>query len=125
MKEIYKVRINSLVKDIAYFTSFSNESKNVIQHYNDKITELTDEITDIASKSDFTPNEKNILINERLVKIEEIDAKASNVYTELQDKYNNLMRDKEILITMYLDNNPQSNESTILTEIENEMKRLL
>jgi hypothetical protein len=125
IKGIYKVRINSLVKDFFYFNSFANEGKQIIDEYNSSILGISGEMDSIANDEQFTPQEKSILINERLNKIEEIGAKISKVYNEVTERYDSLLKEKDILVTTFLDSNPDMTEGMILTEIEKEMKKLL
>jgi hypothetical protein len=125
IKDIYKVRIKSLVKDFIYFQSFTKEAKAVIENYNIDVLALTDEIGSIVDDEQFSPQEKSVLINERMSKIDGIGDKMSAIYKEISDKNETLIKEQEILVNTFLDNNPSMTKEVIIQEIQKEMEKLL
>jgi hypothetical protein len=60
-----------------------------------------------------------------LYKVEELVHNLSTVYNEVTTKHNNLEKDRKLLITTFLDENPEFTEAVILNEIDQEIKKLL
>jgi hypothetical protein len=125
IKEIYKVRIKSLVKDFIYFQSFAQETKAVIENYKNEILALTTQVGEIVDDEQFSPQEKIVLINERMSKIDDYGHKMEAIHKELSDKNNLLIKEQKVLINTFLDANPDVSRDVIISEIEKEMKKLL
>lgn len=125
IRGIYKVRIQSFVKDMFHFNQKSNLALTSLDGLNASIKNVTDEIEEIAISIDFTPHEKTRLIEERLVKIEDLGNKVTDLLSDLKHTKDEILKEKKILIETFLENNPESTEEEILSEIDNELKKLL
>jgi hypothetical protein len=125
IREIYRVRIQKLVKDYVYFQSFATEAQAIITELNAKIDEQNGEIEDIVYEDEFTPHEKQLMINDRLYKVEELATQLSTIYAEVTERYNKLNTDRNILIETFTEENPELSPDLIQQEIDEQIKKHL
>jgi protein involved in ribonucleotide reduction len=125
IKEIYRVRIQKLVKDYAYFQSFANEANRLVDGLNADIEAHNAEIENVIHDESLTPHEQHVLIGETLHKVEEIANKLTQVMAEVESKYQALNKDRVLLSEVIMEDSPELTDDIIQQEIDKQMKKLL
>jgi hypothetical protein len=125
IKEIYKVKIQKLIKDLHFLTTYTTNAQQIIEEHKKSISIITEEMEDLSITNEITPQEKAILMDDRLNKIQEIGLKVIIIYNEISEKHEKIEDDKNVLISTFVEANPELSKSDILSEIEKEMKKLL
>lgn len=121
IKGLYKNRLDSLVKEISIFKSYSNQANIDLELLQKEAMEFQLEIKSINETENITPAEKYELINKKLKDVEKIAVKVGTLYQSITDKYEKLNKEKDIFMKNCLEDHPDLTEQNILKEIDKRM----
>ncbi len=117
IKALYRKRAELLVKEYILFKDYSEQVKLNLDKFEKDAEIYKEEIKNITLNTDIRPSEKYELINSKLENIEKIALKISSVYNTMNDKFNGLNKERDILIKTCIEDSPELTEDSIIKEL--------
>lgn len=117
IKALYRNRAELLVKEYISFKEYSEQVKMSLEELEKDALVYKEDIKNITLNTNIRPSEKYELINAKLEDIEKIALKISSVYNTINDKFNGLNKERDILIKTCIEDNTDLTEDIIIKEL--------
>lgn len=117
MRELYRKRIESLVKEYSNFKNSSLDAKQELDNLQVIVEGYQREINSITEDTSIKPSHKYELINVKLEEIEKVALKITKLYNYTTEKFNKLNKDRDVLVKTCIEDNPELTQEDVLNVI--------